>query len=159
MSHSPTTTINTVRRWATLCRCARTPSQRAALYSHRAHTNLDPRASPGSLCSLHGSLASGTVLTCAAASYPAPPRPILHRRFLSCTAASYLLHRRVLSFAPPRPILHRRVLSCAAASYPAPPRPILRSYPAPPRPILRRKTSVRHPQPILDRSPILHCDL
>ena len=62
-----------------------------ALYSHRAHTNLDPRAA---CLPAYGSLASGTVLTCAAASYLA---------LLSCAAASY-----------------HALLSCTAASYPAP---------------------------------------
>ena len=55
----------------------RTPSQRAALYSHRVLISLSQPA---------WSLPSGTVLTC---SYPAPPRPYAAPRVLILRRASY----------------------------------------------------------------------
>ena len=54
---------------------------RGALQSQSSH-QLGSEGEPGSLCSLHGSLASGTVLTCAAASYLA---------LLSCAAGTLWL--------------------------------------------------------------------
>ena len=95
-----------------------------------------------------GSLPSGTVLTCSSASYA----PILRRRVLYPAPRVLILRRASYDAsypAPPRPILHRRVLSCTAASYPAP------SHPN----IARPHTLVASTQPILDRSPILYCDL
>ena len=71
---------------------------------------------------LHWSLPSGTVLTCSSASYaPILRRRVLYPapRVLILRRASYDASYP----APPRPFLHRRVLSCTAASYPAPSHP------------------------------------
>ena len=78
--------------------------------------------SEGEPCFACGSLPSGTVLTCSSASYaPILRRRVLYPapRVLILRRASYDASYP----APPRPFLHRRVLSCTAASYPAPSHP------------------------------------